>query len=327
MWWELAHQETGPTREEGVQAHGPLCRTPALGPEPRNEHLSCVAANRKGKGLMEKTAGTAVTWQGLGGCRAGAGASGRPCPLQLSWEMQPASWGTIAATSPNTPGLAGGGPVVSCPCPHADHSPGPPERQSSPPILAHSFLVDTTYHLLTLGLSQPHMPQPDTHQLHADDKGWLCGSEVQDRDPGLGPFLRGEKSHRLLHLAPQSPTSALLTARCPQTGTRATARPRAGPGLQHLHPATYGCHRTNLRWAADRPKPARSTFQQGQGQVGAGTGALWGPGDPRSLRAASARPGSCLGPDGLSQGGRFWAVSTPKAQDGTPECSVGGCCA
>ena len=92
-------------------------------------------------------------------------------------------------------------------------------------------------------------------------------------------------------------------------------------------PTAYGCHRTYLRWAADRPKPARSTFQQGQGQVGAGTGALWGPGDPRSLRAASARPGSCLGPDGLSQGGRFWAASTQKAQDGAPECGVGGPCA
>lgn len=36
-------------------------------------------------------------------------------------------------------------------------------------------------------------PQPHTHQLHADDKGRPCGSEVQDWDPGLGPFLGGEE--------------------------------------------------------------------------------------------------------------------------------------
>lgn len=100
--------------KEGVQAHGPLCRTPALGPEPRNEHLSCVAANgRKGKGLMEKTAGTAVTWQGsgdagpaqvlLGGlvpcsshgkCNLPHGAPSPPPPLT------PQAWLEVALLSP-----------------------------------------------------------------------------------------------------------------------------------------------------------------------------------------------------------------------------------
>lgn len=42
-------------------------------------------------------------------------------------------------------------------------------------------------------------------------------------------------------------------------------------------------------------------------------GALWGPRDSRSLGAASAKPGSYLGSDGLSPGGRFWEVSTQKA--------------
>ena len=51
----------------------------------------------------------------------------------------------------------------------------------------------------------------DTHQLHADDKGWLCSSKVQDWDPGLGPFLRGEKGHGLPRVAPCSPTAALFT--------------------------------------------------------------------------------------------------------------------
>ena len=133
--------------KEGVQAHRPCCRTPASGLEPRNEHLSCVAAKReKRQGGDGENRWDGSHLVGVGGCRAGAGASGRPCPLQLSWEMQPASWGTIAATSPDTPGLAGGGPVVSCPRPHADHSPGPPERRSSLPVLARSLLVDTTYH-------------------------------------------------------------------------------------------------------------------------------------------------------------------------------------
>ena len=53
----------------------------------------------------------------------------------------------------DTPGLAGGGPVVPVPAPmQTTLLPPPPEQRLPPAILAHALLVDTPYYL-TLGLS------------------------------------------------------------------------------------------------------------------------------------------------------------------------------
>ena len=54
---------------------------------------------------------------------------------------------------PDTPGLAGGGPVVPVPGPmQATLLPPPSEQRLPPAILAHALLVDTPCYL-TLGLS------------------------------------------------------------------------------------------------------------------------------------------------------------------------------
>lgn len=99
--------------------------------------------------------------------------------------------------------------------------------------------------------------------------------------------------------------------------------PQPDPGLDLLSntPAQPSTATPGLpRQVVDRPRPVNSIFSGAGGSgrgVGAGTGALWGPRDSGSLGAASAKPGSYLGSDGLPPGGRFWVVSTQKAWDST----------
>ena len=175
---------------------------------------------------------------------------------------------------PDTLGLVGGGPVVPIPAP----------MQA---ILLHPTprAVVTTCHPSPCSPGGHNvLPNPgavlatrrkraDTHQLHADDKGRPCGSEVQDWDPGLGPFLRGGKGRGLPRVAPCSPMSGLLTGGCPQMGTRATARPRTGPPLQHPGPAISSNPRTPEA-GSGQTQACKQHLQWGRGQRGAGTGAL-----------------------------------------------------
>lgn len=177
--------------------------------EPRNKHLSHEATNR------EKRRGCDGDNRQDAGHPVGACAGPHGC----SWAASsPAALVGNAACFmghrclPDTPGLAGGGPVIPVPAPmQATLLPSTPRavvatcHPSPRPPGGHTILPDPGAVLATRGR------RADTHQLHADDKGWPCSSEVQDWDPGLGPFLRGKEGHGLPHVAPCSPTSALFT--------------------------------------------------------------------------------------------------------------------
>lgn len=162
------------------------------------------------------------------------------------------------------------------PRPHTGHPPPtpPPEQWFALAILAHALpgghtiLPDPGAVLATRGR------RADTHQLHADDKGWPCSSEVQDWDPGLGPFLRG--GSWAAYVAPCSPRLPCSQFDTPQMGTRAMA----DPGLDLLpntlaQPSTAGPGLP--RQAKDRPRPGiASSRKWGWGQQRPRHGALWG---------------------------------------------------
>lgn len=163
---------------------------------------------RKGKGVVEKTTRTLVTqWA----------QARRATQVQLG-SLGPCSYYGNAACFmghcrlPDTLGLVGGGPVVPIPAPMQATLLHPTPRavvttcHPSPCSPGgHDVLPNPGAVLAT------RRKRADTHQLHADDKGRPCGSEVQDWDPGLGPFLRGGKGRGLPRVAPCSPTSGLLT--------------------------------------------------------------------------------------------------------------------
>lgn len=67
-----------------------------------------------------------------------------------------------------------------------------PPNPPSTPSTVHSFRVGAGHCGLMHGACPSVRPQCNTHQLHADYEGWPCGSEVQDRNPGLGLFLKEE---------------------------------------------------------------------------------------------------------------------------------------
>ena len=119
--------------------------------EPRRKHLSHAATNREKRqgcgGENRQDTGHPV---GIG-AQGHTGAAGRPRPLQLLWEMQPALWGTAASLTLRA--WLGVALLFPSPPPCRPPScPPPPERWSPPAILAHALLMDTTY-CLTLGLS------------------------------------------------------------------------------------------------------------------------------------------------------------------------------